>query len=132
MITTQPPRLQRIERVRQQLERWRRTRAHPRSPIPETVWAAAVTWVRDHGLYRTARAVRVDYGALKKHVEAAAKADRARGTPAFVELVASTPTGAADWVIEIDGPRTHLRLRVPGMALPDLVRLSRALAGVDA
>jgi hypothetical protein len=35
-------------------------------------------------------------------------------------------------VIEVEGPRTTVRLRLHGVELADLVRLSRALAGVDA
>jgi hypothetical protein len=73
MIPTKPSRLPPIQTVRRHLDVWRRTRAHPRSPIPETIWTAAVALVRQHGLYRTARTLRVDYGALEQHVEAADK-----------------------------------------------------------
>lgn len=65
MSTTTPSRP--FERVRRRLEHWRRTRAHPRSPIPDAIWAGAIALVRQHGLYQTARALRVDYGALKQH-----------------------------------------------------------------
>ena len=135
MITTstKPERRLRMEPVRRRLERWRRTRAHRGSPIPDTLWAAAVTLGRQHGLYQTARALPVDYGALKKHVEAAAQADRARLTPAFVEFAGSTLTHlGAPCVIELEGPRATVRLRVPGLALADIATLSRALAGADA
>lgn len=134
MITTKPLRPQRIERVRRQLERWRRTRAHPRSPIPDPVWAAAVALVPRHGLYQTARGLRINYGALKEHVAAAGPARTARpGVPSgFVELAGRPPADRDEYVIEIDGPRATLRLRLPGMAITDLAQLSRALAGVDA
>ena len=131
MITKKAGRPLRIERVRRRLERWRRTRAHSRSPIPEVVWTAAVALVREHGLYHTARALQVDYGALKQHVESADKADRARATPAFIEFAESTLPDLGACVIELEGPRATVRIRVPGLALTDLATLSRALTGAD-
>ena len=85
MVPTKSTRPLRMERVRRRLERWRRTRAHPRSPIPKTLWAGAVAMARQHGLYQTARALGLDYGALKQHLEAADERRRTRPTPAFVE-----------------------------------------------
>jgi hypothetical protein len=39
--------------------------------MPAALWAAAVALARQHGLYLMARALRVDYGALKKRMDAA-------------------------------------------------------------
>ena len=132
MITTKPSRPLPLERVRRRLEHWRGTRAHPRSPIPDAIWAGAIALVRQHGLYQTARALRVDYGALKQHVEAADKADRARAHRAFIEFAGSTLTDRGEWVIELAGPRATVRIRVSGLALADVATLSRTLAGGDA
>ena len=85
---------------------------------------------RQHGLYRTARAVRLDYGALKAHLEAADLA--ARAAPTFVELAPATPRGTGDCVIEIDGAHATVCIRVPGLTLADLATLRRSLAGADA
>ena len=41
-----------MEQARQQLERWRSTRAH-RSPIPEPLWALAVQLARGYGIFAT-------------------------------------------------------------------------------
>ena len=127
--TTGPRRVARMERVRQRLERWRGTRAHARSPIPDDLWAAAVTLARQHGLYQTARAVRLDYGALKAHLEAADHAARVGAAPTFVELAPPTPRGAGECVIEIAGAGATVSIRVPGLTLADLATLSRTLAG---
>jgi hypothetical protein len=121
-----------LERVRRRLERWRRTRPRLRSPIPESIWADAVTVARQWGLYQTARALPIHYGGLKRHLEAA---DRAAGPGAraeFVELRAMHPNADGPCVIELDGVRTTVRIRLQGMDLPDLVWFSRAIAGVDA
>ena len=123
-------RVARMERVRQRLERWRGTRAHARSPIPADIWAAAVTLARQHGLYQTARAVCIDYGALKAHVEAADQAGHA--APTFIELAPPTPRGVGECVIEIAGARATVCIRVPGLTLADVATLSRTLAGTAA
>ena len=129
MVITEPGRSPRLERVRQRLERWRRTRPHPRAPIPEPIWAAAVALVAQYGVYGTARGVHLDYGALKAHVDAAA---RPRVPSGFVELPAPPPSVGDACVVEIDGPRATVRLRLTGVSLADLADLSRTLAGVDA
>ena len=87
---------------------------------------------RQHGLYHTARAVRIDYGALKAHLETADQAAHAGAAPTFVELAPPTPRGAGECVIEIDGARATVCIRVPGLTLADLATLSRTLAGADA
>ena len=131
MRPTKSPRPLSMKRVRRRLERWRRTRAHPRAPIPKHIWAGAVALARQHGLYQTARALPINYGALKQHVEAADGTGGAAARSGFVELRPNRPAGD-DSVIEVEGPRTTVRLRLHGVGLPDRVRLSRALAGVDA
>jgi hypothetical protein len=122
----------RIHSVRQRLERWRRTRAYARAPIPAALWAAAVMLARQHGLYRTARALRLDYGALKAHIERADGVEDAAGQPTFVELGPVTAPQVNECVIELDAPRGTTRLRVSGVTVADLVALTRALGGSDA
>ena len=128
MVTKKLPRVAGMEQVRRRLERWRGTRPHPRSPIPDDVWAAAVALARQHGLYQTARDVRIDYGALKAHLEAADQAARGGAAPTFVELAPPTPRGAGACVIEIAGARATVCIRVPGLTLADVATLSRTLA----
>jgi hypothetical protein len=70
MKPTKSPRPLALERIRQRLERWRRTRAHPRAPIPESIWADAVALARQQGPYQTARALPIHYGALKRVLSA--------------------------------------------------------------
>jgi hypothetical protein len=125
MVTTKSDQPFRVERVRRRVERWREQRGHPKSRMPDRLWTEAVAVARQDGLYRTARALRLDYGALRRHVEAA---EAAGVRPTFVEL-ASRPSG--EYVIEIDGRHATVRLRVPGMRLSDLATLGRLLAGVE-
>ena len=121
-----------MQRVRRHLERWRRTRPYPRAPIPDRIWAGAVALARQDGIYETARALPLHYGALKQHLEAADRTAVSRERSRFVELPRMSPTAGDDAVIEVDGPRATVRIRVHGMGLTDLARLSRVIAGVDA
>ena len=74
----------------------------------------------------------INYGALKQHLEAADRTVGAGGRSGFVELKPMNPTACDDCVIEVEGPRPTVRIRLHGVGLPDLARLSRAIAGVDA
>ena len=48
------------ERVQHRFELWRKKRKRC-SPIPEILWASAVELVGEHGVHRTARALRLNY-----------------------------------------------------------------------
>lgn len=122
--------LEGIAAVRSRIERWRSTRPG-RGPMPEDLWEEAVALAREHGLYRIARALPVDYGALKKRLERGGNAEPA----GFVEVDASRLLGApepvsAGAVVELsagDGARLTVRLAA-GEAV-DLVGLARAFWG---
>jgi hypothetical protein len=108
MISTKFPRPLDVARVRQRLDQWRRTRAHPRSPIPKGLWASAVALARQQELYQTARALHLDYGGLKAHVETAdARGGRRRRTPAFVEVSGIDADGSHSLGDRTDGTRRH-------------------------
>ena len=122
----------RIRGVRRRLERWRQTRPHQRAPIPEALWAAAVALAQQHGLYQTARALPINYGALKAHAARANHGEQAPLRPTFVEL-APVPAGPVhECVIELDAPRGTSRVRVSGLAVADLVALVQVLGGREA
>ena len=94
-----------MRKVYRRFQRWRSSHTG-RLPIPEPLWAAAAEVAREQGVFPTAKALRLEYGKLKRWVEAAdpvarkgrvAKAPaagprRARSAPpAFVELIAPRP-----------------------------------------
>ena len=115
----------RLDGTRRRIERWRETRRHGPVSMPPALWNAAVAAARQHGLYRTARTLRVDYGALKKHLAATADPAQALPGPTFVELAPAGLASPATCVIEIDGPRGTLRIRLGGLALRDLVAMAQ-------
>ena len=131
-----------IQKVVRRLERWRS--AHTgRLPIPERLWAAAVGLAREHGVFHTAKALRLEYGKLKRLLEssrsvapsgrAKARRGRRRGVrslpppAAFLELMTSPTAGLSECLIELEGRRGKMRIQWKGTSAPDLSGLSRAL-----
>ncbi len=121
----------RLEGLRRRLERWRRTRK-VRSRIPESLWASAVKLAGRYGIHRTAKALRVDYYALKKRVEeeAAASASNVsqRGAgAAFLELAPPARTGSCECTLEFDrADEAKMRIHLKNVEAPDLAALSRS------
>lgn len=120
-----------LQQTRRRIARWRETRTHRGAPMPAQLWAAAVALARQHGLYTTARTLRIDYGSLKKRLDTAGA--RRVPAPAFVELTtAARPTGLGPCVIDLEAPRSRrLRIEVTGVTMADLVLLTQVAWGRD-
>ena len=121
----------RLEGVRRRFEGWRRTRK-VRSRIPESLWASAVKLAGKYGIHRTAKALRVDYYALKKRVEGASAgtASNVRAGAAgatFLELAPPAWAGSCECTLELeDVGGAKMRVHLKGFATPDLAALSRS------
>lgn len=130
-----------IEKVLKRFERWRS--AHTgRWPIPQRLWASAVELAREHGVFQTAKILRLDYSKLKQLLESSGAVKRSAATraagvksrrvrseaaPAFMELLASpTATAVSECQIELEGRRGKMRIHWKGTAAPDLGGLGRA------
>ena len=114
-----------MAKAHQRFERWRSSHKG-RKPIPESLWRAAVEVAREHGIFRTSKALRLEFNKLKRRVQSAGR--RAASTrPAFVELVASESAGLSECLIELEGPRGKMRVQWKGITPPDLAGLSRTL-----
>ena len=67
-----PPKMQKVLR---RFERWRS--AHTgRWPIPKRLWTAAVALAGEHGVFHTAKALRLDYSKLKQLLESTGAVSR--------------------------------------------------------
>lgn len=109
---------------------WRRTRVLG-TRIPESLWKSALELAARHGVSRTAIALRVDYYALKKRLNAQTPPRRAERTgaaaPAFVELTPPSLATAGGCVIEFEKPSgAKMRVELPGSQLLDLAVLGRS------
>ncbi len=113
-----------LERVRCRFEVWRKTRQHC-SPIPEPLWTSAVELAREHGLHRTARALRLNYYSLKKRLSAA------EGSPCswpnkatFVELLAPRSSGLPACTIEMENTQGgKMKIHLEGLGSADTLAL---------
>jgi hypothetical protein len=134
----------RLAGLRQRFEDWRRTH-EPRSRIPTSLWGSAVKMAGVYGLNRTARALRLDYYALKKRVEretlvkdgttlvsdsrdaiAAAKLKPEVVTP-FLELVPPLSAGVSECLLELENAAgAKMRVHLKGVTSPDLAALSQS------
>ena len=130
-----------MRKVLRRFERWRS--AHTgRLPIPQRLWTAAVELAGAHGVFQTAKALRLDYSKLKQLLGSSGAVKRSGATrvarvksrrmrseapAAFMELLAS-PTAAlvSECLIELEGRRGKMRIQWKGTAAPDLGGLGRA------
>ena len=110
-----------IERLQQRLEGWRMNRKG-RLRIPERFWNAAVELARSYGVWKVAKALRLDYYNLKERCDGTAGASAAtnQAAPSFIEVAPSPALQIAECVIELenaDGGR--IRMHFKGERLPN-------------
>jgi transposase-like protein len=120
-----------VQKIYRRFERWRSSH-QGRLPIPKALWASAAEVAREHGVFRTATILRLEYAKLKRMTKSAAPVKRRTASPAeFLELVAPqvapSGPGLTECVIELEGPRGKMRVQWKGGAAPDLAGLSRGL-----
>ena len=120
-----------MQRICRRFERWRSSH-RGRLPIPEGLWASAAAVAREHGVFQTAKVLRLEYGKLKRMVEAApsgvrSAAGRSQGPATFLEWAPLQAAGLAECLIELEGPRGKMRIQWKGPTAPDLAGLSRSL-----
>ena len=115
--------------VRRQIERWRGTR-EVRSRIPDWPWASAAEVAGTYGIHRAAKALRLNYYTLQKRVpKGAATVHRVAEGGAmatFVELPPPVQIASGECVLEVENAGgAKMRMRLKGVAMPDLTALSR-------
>ena len=119
--------------ARHRFGEWRSTRTQP-CRIPPALWRVAVRCAAKYGVYRTVRALGLDYKCLKGRLEAARGAPVvARSAARFVELALPARSGPPECTVEIENRQgAKLRLELRGSAVPDLVALARRFAAEGA
>jgi hypothetical protein len=135
-ISDIPPDMRKVYR---RLRRWRSSHTR-RVPFPDALWAAAGELAREHGINRTAKALRLEYGKLKDRAGAAGSAKKVvrkapaavlrhggSTAPTFMELITPRPGSVASAVVELEGPRGRMKIEFKGVAPAELMALSRAL-----
>jgi len=109
------PSPEQLDALRGQIQDWRQTRKVP-GPMPGDLWDAAVALAKVFGVCRIARALTLDYTALRKRTEKTPEAGLVK--PTFVQLpailapenVASACPGATIEISARDGSRMRIHL----------------------
>ena len=119
-----------MREAQQRFEEWRSSQSG-RKPLPETLWALAAATARQHGVFRTAQVLRLDYTKLKHVTTTPAPSPKAKPRSgqkaAFVELLAASTPHLCECIIEVEGPRGRMRVEWKGSTAPDLAALGRVL-----
>ena len=115
-----------VEEVGARLGEWRQNR-QGRAAIPDELWSAATELARRDGLGRTAAALRLDYGKLKRRMMGADGVEKKTTAPSFMELIAPEAVAVAQCAIEMEGRRARIRIELKASAA-DVVTFSRTLA----
>ena len=118
-----------LARGRERFEKWR-SKQKTRTRLPEPLWSAAVKLAQQYGVNRTAHALRLDYGGLKKRMESTVSVAsvEAADKPAFLQLLSSELTSVAECAIEFQNPNgITIRIHIKGPQLPDLAALTASL-----
>lgn len=113
-----------LARAKERFAAWRQTRAS-KSRIPQGLWDLAVELAASEGLHRTARALKLDYYALKERVEAAPK-NRKANASAFLELP-PVALPSKECVIEIADGEGLVRIRLMGYEPGEIAAVGRGL-----
>src|ERR1039458_3273401 len=69
-----------MQRIYRRFERWRKSH-RGRLPIPEALWAAAAELAREHGVFRTAKTLRLEHSKLKGMVKVKSTKPAVRRAP---------------------------------------------------
>ncbi len=123
-----------FEAVRQRLEDWRQSRK-PSTPIPEALWGEAVALARQHGVNRTAQALRLSYATLKQRLDAAVPTGSAvpPAKPSFVEFVPQVAAGMNECLVEWERPdQAVMRIHLRNVRWPEVEALARLFMGANA
>src|SRR5262245_57246917 len=114
--------------VRGRFDEWRRDRRSG-SRIPKPLWDSAIQLARAHGISPVARALRLDYYSLKRHLDGG----RGNGVPAgggrplFFELETRNLPGLEEYRVELEAPSgAKMTIRLPRAANFELVSLVEA------
>ena len=113
-----------LSEVKEQFNKWRRTRQSPR-PMPEELWQAAVGLCAHHSIGKISRELIVDYSTLKKRVSHKKKNTVAKvSCPDFVELDFGAPPALTECMIEMeDSLGAKMRLHFKNKTDFDLLEL---------
>lgn len=118
-----------LEQLQRRFEEFRATQPK-RSRFPEALWGAAAELAKRYGVNRTAQALRLEYGGLRKRVESQARPQaksKRKEVTSFLEFIAPSAKPLSDGTVEVESAHGgKLRLELKAVATRELVDLIRA------
>ncbi|MGV8123318.1 MAG: hypothetical protein AB2L14_26450 [Candidatus Xenobiia bacterium LiM19] len=115
--------------LRRRFDTWRKTR-RSRAPIPSELWDKAAELATEQGIWKTARALHLDYNALKKRADARSADPPISPVPQFVEFLSPLTGQIAECALEVESTRgARLRIEMKNVAASGLVSIIREFAG---
>jgi len=113
-----------FERMRQRLDDWR-GRHNRGVAFPPALWSAAGRVARRHGVFRTARALGLEYNKLKRMSVGEADKANAPSIPKpmkFIELTSALPVSPSECRVSLQGPEgQRLQLEMAPSAATEMV-----------
>lgn len=109
-----------------QFDAWRDSRTTRR--IPARLWSLATDLGNHFGVSSTARALRVDYYALKRRIDTASSVEESETetVPAFMEILTEASAAPSECLVEFENARgAKMRIEARGANTLDLAQLSR-------
>ena len=113
-----------IEKLKHLLTEWRAAHRAP-TPLPVKFWTKAVRIAEQHGASATAKALKLDYGALRRKIRDTSPPPI---QPEFVEIFQplQAQPSVLDCVIEIQSCRgSRLRLEAKSLPVSELAAMVR-------
>jgi len=110
-----------LANLHERIEHWRSSRAK-RGRMPPDLWSEAAQLARQHGVHPVAKALRLNYEALKARGYGSKK--KRRAPPAFVELEPLPSFPSPGSTVEVQSPGgAKMTIRLAGGATVDIVAL---------
>ena len=119
-----------LNEVQSKFEQWRQNRMSTRQPIPDHLWAAAVSLHPEISTHRISRTLHLDYNKLKHHISLQAEVSRSSAIPEFIDLRFDKPLTQCEYVVEMqqsDG--SQMRITVAKGTSSDLLNLAQSFWG---
>ena len=118
-----------MKKVQQQFENWRKNRKG-RSPIPESLWEAAVGLYGEYRIGEISKTLRLEGRKLKKRILNAAERKPAP-SPTFIELdMPGLQPRGAEWAIEMENADgAKMKISGNGLEMPDFALICQNFLG---
>jgi hypothetical protein len=129
-MTFQPEQQDLVKALRGEFEDWRRQHPAPK-PYPKALWARAANFAVVHGVSPIARALKIDFLTLRKHV-GPRTVQKSAPDATFLELF-TAPASQNELIkfckLELDSPRCKVKLELSSLSPSTLAVLLREVLG---